>query len=317
MVMRFPLLAAAVTVLVAACTNHADDRAPEPRQARAAAEPTVRAPSPSRASDIPVWASLDKLDGAPATVTTWKPEPRATLVVFSASWCPSCTASALADRHLAGEFGKDFQIGIALQETSDAFARSPYAKALSGVPVWSEASTKRLADACDPVAIPSACLYAHGKVLWTGGVSEVAAVLEAQRGHKLAAFLTQADESLGAARDVAKQALTDPAKIPSVVTLMHGHADEQNSIAWRLVDRDDPSPNAVALAVALSRDAVALEGGLDFAHLDTYALALSRAGRDADAAYVGRRVVAVCDAVQGNCSAERKRAEQFIASATR
>jgi len=302
-------------LLLAACSKNADP-VPQARQARASAESPPPAHRPTRESDIPQWASLDNLDGAPANVTAWKPDAtHATLAVFSASWCPSCTASALADRHLAQEHGKDFQIGVALQEANDAFARSPYAKALSGVPVWSEASTKKLVDACHPVAIPSACLFEHGKVLWSGGVSEVAAVLEAHRANKLAAFLAQADSNAEAARAVAREALSDPAKIPTVVTLMHGAADEQNSIAWRLVDRDDPSPNAIALAVALARDAVALDGGLDFAHLDTYALALSRAGRDKDAAYVGMRVIAVCDAVHGNCSEERRRAEQFVAKA--
>ena len=305
--MRFVFLC-----LLAACSKN--DQPPEPQSnvhgVRIPAQPQRQLPTPS--TDIPEWLPIANLDGAPAKPTAWKADGRPTLVVFSASWCPGCTASALADRLLVRDHGKHFQIGVALQESDDAFVGSSYAKALSGVPVWSEASTKKMTDACRPSMIPSACLYNNGKALWFGGASEASPVLEAHRAGKLADWLAAADTRAEAAQLALKEALRDPAKIPEALSLMHGRADHENSVAWNLVDRDDPSPNAVALAVALSRDAVASDGGIDFAHLDTYALALAKAGRVADAAYVGARVLEVCAAVQGKCSEEKQRAKEFI-----
>lgn len=306
-----------LVVSIAACSK--GEQRPERVESRTP-RPVAAAPKPAAEShgDIPAWAPIDNLDGTPASPTAWKTDGRPTLAVFSASWCPGCTASALADRGLARDHGKDFQIGVALQaESDDAFAASRYARALSGVPVWSEASVAKLTDACHPVAIPSACLFENGKVVWTGDPSEAGPVLDARRAGKLAAWLADADRADEAARDQAKAALHDPSKIADVVATTHGRAGWQNSIAWDLVDRESPSPGAVSLAVALARDAVASDGGIDFAHLDTYALALAKAGRMQDAAYVGKRVIAVCEAVQGKCDTERERAEDFIARAGR
>lgn len=285
------------------------------REARPAEQQPQAAAPQKPSADIPAWAPLGDLGGAPAKPTTWKADGRPTLVVFSASWCPGCTASALADRGLVRNYGKEFQVGIALQESNEDFTASPYARALSGVPVWSEASTAKLTDACHPVAIPSACLFEQGNAVWSGGASEAGAVLAARRTGKLAEWLAASDRADEEARTKTTEALRDPAKIPEVIALMHGRADWENSVAWNLVDRDNPSANAIALAVALSRDAVAFDGGIDFAHLDTYALALSLAGRVEDAAYVGARVIEVCDAVQGKCREEKRRANEFIALA--
>lgn len=296
--------------LLAACSKN--DQPPEPRSSARG----TRIPERSKkqtGTDIPAWVPIADLDGTPARPAAWKPDGRPTLVVFSASWCPGCTANALEDRVLLRDHGKHFQVGVALLEESDeAFVVSPSAKALAGVPVWSETSTKKMTDACHPVTIPSACLYENGKALWFGEPPEASAVLEAHHAGKLADWLATADSTTQAANLAVKQALSDPAKIPDAVALLHGRSGRQNSIAWRLVDRDDPTPNEVALAVALSRDAVASDGGTNFAHLDTYALALAKAARITDAAYVGARVLAVCAAVQGNCSAEKRRAQGFI-----
>jgi len=219
-------------------------------------------------------------------------------------------------RQRARGHGAKFQVGVALQsETDDAFIASRYAKALSGVPVWSEASTAAMTTACHPVAIPSACLYAQGKVLWTGSASEAGPVLAAHAAGKLPAWLAGEEAAETTFKVQAQEAIKDRSKIAAAVATTHGRAGWQNSVAWNLVDRDNPTPGAVELAVALSRDAVAVDGGIDFAHLDTYALALSKAGRTADAAHVGARVIAVCDAVQGKCTEEKTRAEDFIARA--
>ena len=278
--------------------------------------PPSHAPAkPKPSSEIPTWATLDISGGSPAVPTAWVADTRPTLAVFSASWCPGCTASAIADRELVRVHGTSYQIGVALQEESeDTFAKSKYARALSGVPVWSEASVAKLTDACHPRVIPSSCLFHKGKVLWTGSPGEAGVVLAAHQAGKLDTWLANAETAELEAKRLAQEALEDPSKIPAVVAASHGRVGWQNSIAWRLVDRDDPSPNGVALAVALARDAVASDGGIDFAHLDTYALALAKAGRVEDAAYVGARVIAVCDAVEGNCREERRRAEEFIAA---
>ena len=297
----------------------------EPREAakavEASATPTKAKPKREAAApsaDMPKWASFEDIEnGAPVKPSAWAADAKkATLAVFSASWCPGCTASALADRQLVRDHGAKFQIGVALtSESDDAFVASRYAKALAGVPVWSESSTTAMTDACHPVAIPSACLYAKGKVLWTGDASEAGAVLEAHGAGKLDAWLANEQSAETEFKVLAKEAMQDPSKIAAAVAVTHGRAGWQNSVAWNLVDRDDVSPGAAKLAVELSRDAVASDGGIDFAHLDTYALALSKAGRTADAAYVGARVIAVCDAIQGKCGEEKRRAEEFIARA--
>jgi hypothetical protein len=299
--------------LLISCTKN--DRPPPEVRARAEAPRERPEPVTKASADVPTWVAIDNLDGAPAKPTAWKPDGRPTLVVFSASWCPGCTASALADRMLVHDHGKQFQVGVALAEADKDFEASSYAQALSGVPVWSEASTAKLSKACHPVAIPSACLYENGKVVWDGGASEASAVLDAHQAGKLDAWLASADAAYELAKHKYEQALHDPSMIPDVVALMHGHPDWQNSFAWDLVDREAPPANEVAVAVALARDAVAFDHGIDFAHLDTYALALAKAGRVTDAAYVGERVLAVCKAVQGNCRQEKQRALEFIAAA--
>ena len=298
-------------VLIAGCSK-AEQRA-EPVQQAAAKTQKAPKSSAKPSADLPAWAPIDHIDGGtPAKPAAWAADGRATLAVFSASWCAGCTASALADRELVRTHGAKYQVGVALQsESDDAFVASRYAKALSGVPVWSEASTASMTDACHPVAIPSACLYAKGKVLWTGDASEAGPVLEAHAAGKLAGWLAGEEAAEETFKAQAAEAMKDSSKIAAAVATTHGRAGWQNSVAWNLVDRDNPTPGAVELAVALARDAVASDGGIDFAHLDTYALALSKAGRAADAAHVGARVIAVCD-VQGKCTEEKTRAEDFI-----
>src|SRR5690242_1993683 len=123
-------------LLVAACSK--SEKHVEKREEGKAA-PKAAAAMKKPCADIPEWASIDVASGAPARPIAWVAGAKPTLAVFSASWCPGCTASAFADRELSRVHGKDFQIGVALQDESDeAFSKSPYAQALSGVPVWSE-----------------------------------------------------------------------------------------------------------------------------------------------------------------------------------
>jgi hypothetical protein len=169
-----------------------------------------------------------------------------------------------------------------------------------------------MVDACHPAQIPTACLFEHGKAVWHGDVADAGAVLETWRTGKLADWLASDDTIRQAADTKLTQALSDPAEIAEVVAIMHGRPGWENDIAWPLVDRRNSLPNEVALAIALSRDAAIFDGGLDFSQLDTYALALAKAGRAADAAYVGERVIAVCAAIHGSCADEKERALAYI-----
>jgi hypothetical protein len=248
-------------------------------------------------------------------VTAWADDPRLpTLVIFSASWCPGCTASVLADRAIAKEFGTAVQVGLGLAESDGAFAGSAYATMLEGVAVWSEASTTRLHEPCRVVGIPSACLYANGEVLWSGSPGDAWAPLEALRDGSLAAWSANHETSSDLVRARLRGDLS-PVAIEAVLNATHGMPGWQNSSAWDRVDQERPSQRELALGVALSRDAVAMDGGIDFAHLDTYALALAKAGRMPDAAAVGRRVLEMCEAVAGKCDTEAERARGFIAMA--
>ena len=127
--MRFALVF--TMVAVSGCSK--GDRAPAGAAAEAAktreATAVERHAKPAQvakpSADIPAWAPIESGNGEPAKPTAWKADSRPTLVIFSASWCPGCTASALADRTLVRAHGKQFQVGVALQESDAAFVASP------------------------------------------------------------------------------------------------------------------------------------------------------------------------------------------------
>ncbi|MBA3501272.1 MAG: hypothetical protein H0T65_12915, partial [Deltaproteobacteria bacterium] len=229
-----------LALLIAGCSK--GESKPQP----AAKAEAPRAANAKPSAEIPDWAPLDVAAGPPVTPVAWVADAKPTLAVFSASWCPGCTASALADRVLVREHGKHYQIGVALQDESDeAFLKSRYARALSGVPVWSEASVAKLTAACQPRVIPSACLFENDKAVWSGDPSEAGAVIDAHKANGLAQWLANAESAETTARSLAQEALNDPSKIAAVVAATHGRVGWQNSTAWRLVDRDSPSPGAV------------------------------------------------------------------------
>jgi len=94
-----------------------------------------------------------------------------------------------------------------------------------------------------------------------------------------------------------KKAIDVSAEKPAdAVATLHGLAGQESSIAWDLVDKPSPTP------AELARDAVASTGALDFAILDTYDVGLTKTGNAAEAARVSRRLIAVCDAVKGDCT---------------
>ena len=91
----------------------------------------------------------------------------------------------------------------------------------------------------------------------------------------------------------------------------------ENDLAWQLVDQPSPTAHEVELGLLLARDATQATEGLDFAILDTYAVALMHAGDIDGAARVARRVLEVCDTIDGHCEEERERAMDYIDAAGR
>jgi len=261
---------------------------------------------------VPSWVPLSPPNLTGAQPRPWVPDGRPTLLLFSASWCPSCPASLLTDIAVARAYGDRFQVGVALIENSDEdFARSPMARLLAEVPVWSATSVRALAVRCEASSIPMACLVDRGRVVFRGSVDSARHVLDVHGDARFDATL--AADATAKAAVVARLALgVGGAEIAEIVEATHRDPGWQHGIAWQLASRRDASATDLAFAVALARDVVAADGGLDYSHLDTYQLALSKAGLADDAAVVSRRLLAVCAKVHGSCMVERRRAYAFI-----
>jgi hypothetical protein len=262
--------------------------------------------------ELPGWAPLP-----PPNITTAKPQPwvedgRPTLLLFSASWCASCYASLLTDVAIAQEYGDRFQVGIGLVENSDVeFSKSPMARLLADVTVWSADSVRKFATRCGAEAIPLACLVDRGRIVYRGSADSARHLLDAyDKGQFVAA--TTAAAAARADFIVTLGSGVSRENIPRMVAATHGDPGFQNTIAWQLATRNNASPTDVALAVALARDVVAGEGGLDFLHLDTYQLALSKADFPDQAAAVSWRVLHLCKTVSADCMIEKRRAYAYI-----
>lgn len=262
--------------------------------------------------ELPGWEPLPPPNATVAQPRAWVPDGRPTVLLFSASWCPSCQASLLTDVALVRAYGDRFQIGIGLVEDSDAeFSRSPMARLLAEVPVWNTDSVRALAARCGAAAIPIACVVDRGRVVFRGSADSARHVLDAYGDARFDARL--AGDAAAQAAVAARLGLgVGGDDIAEIVQATHGDHGWQNSIAWGLASRRDASATDVALAVALARDVNAASGGLDFSYLDTYQLALSKAGHADEAAAVGWRVLAVCKTVHADCMVERRRAYAFI-----
>lgn len=267
-----------------------------------------------RAADheLPDWAPLP-----PPNITTAKPEPwvedgRPTLLLFSASWCASCYASLLTDVAIAQEYGDRFQVGIGLVENSDVeFSKSPMARLLAGVEVWSADSVREFATKCGAEAIPLACLVDRGHIVYRGSADSARALLDAYgKGQLVATTSAAAAARAGFLVKLGSGVFRED--IPEMVAATRGDPGFQNTIAWQLATRSNASPTDVALAVALAREVVAGEGGLDFLHLDTYQLALSKADFPDQAAAVSWRVLHLCKTVSAECMIEKRRAYAYI-----
>jgi hypothetical protein len=258
------------------------------------------------------WAEMPKPSASAAKPVAMIASSKPRFVIFSASWCPGCEASVLEDAALAKRFRGKVEVGVALKESDADFVASSMSKWLGEMPVWTQKSTKAVRQACRVSSIPAACLVKGGQVLWRGGPGDGMAVLQGYLDGKLDE--TKARYERG--RAAAKQALDDttPDTLTRAADTLRGFASRENSIAWDLVDKDEPSKRELELGVTLARDAVDASAGLNFAILDTFALVLWKSGNKVEAARVGKRVLEVCDALGSHCGEERKRAEDFIAA---
>lgn len=262
---------------------------------------------------LPSWTPLPLPNPSTAKPEAWTSDGRPTLFLFSASWCTSCYASVLTDVELSRAYGDKFQVGVGLVENDDAeFSKSPMARLFAEVPVWSASSVQQYAARCAAQAIPLVCLVDRGRVVFRGSADRARGMLDAYLAGK-------ADDAVAAdasakARTLARIALggLDADEIAELVAMTHGDPVFQNSIAWQLAAKQPASPTDLALAVALSRDAVATDGGVNFLHLDTYSLALSKANLSNDAAAVSWRVLTLCRTVSGECMIEKRRAYAYI-----
>lgn len=294
-----------VLLLVAACDG-ASERSEDRRRAAEFATYPYR--------DLPPWAPLPESGVGIVRPQKWISDGRPTVFLFTASWCPPCISSLLLDITIAREYSDRFQVGIALVEESDAdFTSSTMGRLVGGVPVWSADSVRDHAVRCGVWTIPFACLVDRGRVVFRGPPINARHVLEA-----FAADPSGLDARLAAGAQRHASAIAglgfgvDPANVDELVEQTSTDLHWQHATAFALASQPEPSASDLVLAVALARSVVAVGGALDYWHLSTYSLALSKAGRAEDAATVSWRVLSLCRRVQSRCMTERIRANGFI-----
>ncbi len=260
---------------------------------------------------MPPFAPLPKPNAAIARPEAWKPDGRPTLVLFTASWCPSCPASILTDIAIANEYRDRYRVGVGLVENTDRdFLSSPMAHLFAGIPVWNADSIQDLAVRCRAAAIPMACLVDRGRVIYHGPAVSARHVLDEYSRANEAVVVEEAANHARAVAWLATGVTSD--RFDEFVAATHNDPGWQHAIALQLAQRRPASATDLVLAVQLGRAAVAAGGGLDYIHLDTYNLALSKAGHAEDADKVSWRVLAVCITSHGECLTERTRAYGFI-----
>jgi thiol-disulfide isomerase/thioredoxin len=262
---------------------------------------------------LPSWAMLPAPSETKAKPVPWVSDGRPTLLLFTASWCPTCPASILTDVSLAEAYGDKFQVGIALVENSDEdFMASKMATLFGNVPVWTAKSVARLQAMCGAAEIPIACVVDRGRVVFRGSGVAARHVLDAYAQSR--APQTAAEILGGRAQAIAKltMGVTDREDIDEIVKLTQRDPGWQNTMAYTLAARREAGPTELSLAVELAHSVVESEGGLDYAHLDNYALALSKANLPEHAAAVCWRVLALCKTVYSECMIEKRRAYAYI-----
>ncbi len=238
----------------------------------------------------------------------WVADQRPTVLLFTSSWCPPCQASLLLDIAIAREYGDRFRIGVALDESDADFAGSAMARLFAGVPVWTADSVRPLAVRCGVRTIPFACLVDRGRIVFRGPPINLRGALDAfDRGPRML------DAQLAEPRAKMRFAFgVGPDDVEELVDQTKGDPYWQHQVASSLASRPEASGTDLVLAVALARAAVVAGGGLDYWNLDTYSLALSKAGRAEDAATVAWRVLDLCRKSRSMCTIERVRASVLI-----
>ena len=235
-------------------------------------------------------------------------------MIFFGTWCGACVASILADVDLAKRFAPGVRVGIALladtPETFDAFAEA--VKVPLPIEIWrDDERTRELKALCEVTGLPMACLVdKEHKRLWRGEPGNGQKVLSAFVTGRLDTAIAETERAVGLIDKAVEQPADDEARARAIEAAS-GLGGYENFIAWPLVEKGA----ALTLAAALARDATVSTGGLDFASLDTYALALWKLGHRMEALGASTRAMAVCDALGTTCTDERARHEQFRAAA--
>jgi len=258
---------------------------------------------------LPTWEAVPAPTREPVMPPeAWVADQRPTVLLFTSSWCPPCQASLLLDIAIAREYGDRFRFGVALEESDADFAGSAMARLFAGVPVWTADSVRPLAVRCGVRTIPFACLVDRGRIVFRGPPINLRRALDAfDRGPQpLDAQVAEQRAKMRFAFGVG------PDDVEELVEQTSGDPHWQHQIAFSLAGRPEASATDLVLAVALARAAVAAGGGLDYWNLDTYSLALAKAGRAEDAATVGWRVLDLCRKTQSKCMFERVRASGLI-----
>jgi thiol-disulfide isomerase/thioredoxin len=257
---------------------------------------------------LPEWEEMP----ASTLVPIARPEPfvaddRPTVVLFTASWCPPCVGSLMLDIAIAREYADRFRFGIALEESEADFTSSAMGRLFAGIPLWTSDSMRPLAGRCGVRTIPFACVVHRDRIVFRGAPINLRHALDAfGRDTALGEVTARVTATAQLAAGIA------PEDVDALVEATRHDPSWQHSIAFAIAARPAPSGTDLVLAVALARAVVALGGGLDYGHLDTYSLALSKAGRPEDAAGVGWRVLSLCRKTQSKCMMERIRANGLI-----
>lgn len=220
----------------------------------------------------------------------------------------------LSDAELAKRFGPAVRVGIALMadtpETFGAFAKG--VKVPLPLEIWrDDERTRELKAVCEVTGLPMACLVDKDhERLWRGEPGNGQRVLTAFAAGRLEAATAETERAV-ALIGQALEPSADDALGDKALDAAAGLGGYENNVAWPLVEKG----KALPFAAGLARDAAVSTGGLDFASLDTYALALFKLGHRAEALSVSTRAMAVCDALGASCTDERARHAEFRAAA--
>jgi hypothetical protein len=244
-------------------------------------------------------------------VTAFTKSSTPTLLLFFATWCGPCVGSLLSDNDLKRRFSPKVRVGLVLHDDSDEhfdeFSKS-FGASLN-LEVWREdGELTALAEKCEVRSIPHACLIdENANVLWSGPGPDAGRMADAAANGKVAEAISTMDDARAAIKAALAQPDDDKLRAKAL-ELSRGMGGTENSVAWDLAERGD----ALDLAIGLARDATISTGGLDYATLDTYGLALWNRGRKEEAFAVQSRAMAVCDVVgPKTCGEERGRYERF------